>query len=110
MPGCVNLKSKVAPADPPPYPPPPLGGLRVPLVQAPASLVVVWAEGPLLVHRTVVPAVIVSEAGEKVKSWMVTPMVPGGGGFGLVGVELPHANVPATAAIVRSRERDIFPP
>lgn len=47
------------------------GGLRAELPQAPASLVVVWAEGPLLVHRTLVPALIVSEAGEKVKSWMV---------------------------------------
>jgi hypothetical protein len=81
----------------------------VPLLQAPASLVVVWDEGPLLVHRTVVPAAIVSEAGEKLKSWIVTALVPGGGGFGLVGVELPHANVAATAAIARSRETDIFP-
>jgi hypothetical protein len=40
----------------------------VPLLQAPASLVEVCAEGPLFVHLTVVPTLIVSEAGEKVKS------------------------------------------
>jgi hypothetical protein len=68
-----------------------------------------------LVHRTVVPVLIVSEAGEKVKSRMVTPAVPLGGGLGIcplggfVGVEPPHANVAATAAIARSRERYMFP-
>jgi len=53
----MNVKSNVPPE-----------GLRVPLFQTIASLVVVCAEGPLLVHRTVVPALIVTVAGVKVKS------------------------------------------
>src|SRR6266853_1131698 len=128
----MNVKSKVPPADPPPpYIPPPLpGGLRALLFQTPMSLVVVWAEGPLLVHRTEVPAFIVSEAGENVKSWIVTPTVslggglgvccpgldicpPGGNtcppGFGAVGEPL-QASVAATAPIARTRERNMLPP
>src|SRR5712691_5031996 len=133
----MNVKSKVPPADPPPpdipppdIPPPLPGGLSTPLFQTPMSLVVVWAEGPLLVHRTEVPALIVREAGENVKSWMVTPTVslggglgvcppglgicpPGGNigppGFGAVGEPL-QATVAATAPIARTRERNMFPP
>ena len=118
MPDCMNVKSNVPPADPPPYPPPPPGGLSVPLFQAPASLVVVWADGPLLVHRTVVPALMVTVDGEKVKSWMVTLTVPAGGWVGicppvevgLVGVELPppQAAAMATPPIARNRARDIL--
>src|SRR5712691_11256982 len=113
----MNVKSNVPPADPPPpYPPPPLGGLSEPLSQAPPSLVVVWAEGPSLVHRTAVPALIVTVAGEKVKSRMVTLTVPAGGWvgicpplFGFVGVEPPHAAAMVTPTIARSRERYMVP-
>lgn len=66
-----------------------------------------------MVHRTVVPALIVSELGEKVKSWMVTSMVPLAGGFDacppLLGVmgpeEPPHATAAAVTAIPISRKR-----
>ena len=112
----MNVKSNVPPADPPPYPPPPPGGLSVPLFQAPASLVVVWADGPLLVHRTLVPILMVTVDGEKVKSWMVTLTVPAGGwvgicpagGLALVGVEPPQAAAMATPPITRNRNRDIL--
>jgi len=107
------------------------GGLSTPLSQTLMSLVVVWAEGPLLVHRTKLPALIVSKAGEKVKSWMVTPTVslgtgldvcppglgicpPGGSTIppelGVVGVEPLHATVAAKAPIARRRRRNMFPP
>jgi len=36
-------------------------------------LVAVCADGPLLVHLTVVPTFTVTAAGEKEKSWMVNP-------------------------------------
>jgi hypothetical protein len=44
----------------------------VPLFQTPPSLVVVWADGPLLVQRTVSPTLIVMALGEKAKSRMAT--------------------------------------
>jgi hypothetical protein len=50
----------------------PAFGLRTPLSHAPMSLVVVCAEGPLLVQRTVVPTFTVTLAGVNVKSRMET--------------------------------------
>jgi len=40
-------------------------------------LVAVCADGPLLVHFTVVPTFTVKVVGEKEKSWMVTPPLVG---------------------------------
>src|SRR5216684_7212999 len=61
------------PAEPPPYPPPLVGPLTWPLSQVPVLLVAVCADGPLLVHFTVVPTFTVTAAREKEKSWIVTP-------------------------------------
>ena len=68
-----------------------------------------------MVHRTVVPALIVTAAGVKVKSWMVTTIVPAGGRDvcppvpGLVGVEPPHAAESVIPQIARRRERYMIP-
>src|SRR4029077_6411468 len=49
-----------------------MGALNVPLLQTPMSLATKCADGPLFVHRTVVPALIVRVAGENMKSWIIT--------------------------------------
>src|SRR5881409_324427 len=69
----MNVCRYVPPAEPPPYPPPLVGLLSWPLSHVPVLLVVVCADGPLLVHFTVVPTITVTAAGEKEKSWIVTP-------------------------------------
>jgi hypothetical protein len=46
------------------------------LLHAPASLVVVWADGPALLHITLVPAFTEIDSGEKEKSLIVTTTFP----------------------------------
>jgi hypothetical protein len=48
-----------------------MGALSRPLSQAPASLVVVWDDGPWLVHFTVLATLTVMLAGENLKSSIV---------------------------------------
>jgi hypothetical protein len=73
VPAAVNVYRYVPPAEPPPYAPPLLGLLSWPLSHVAVLLVAVCADAPLLVHFTAVPTFTVKLAGEKEKSWMLTP-------------------------------------
>src|SRR6185312_11538316 len=76
----------------------PDGGVRPCEFHNPMSLVVLCSDGPSFTHCTVVPTLIVSTAGENLKSWM-TMLTPPAGGAGLVmPLELPPHDI-ATAAI-----------
>jgi hypothetical protein len=83
------------------YPPVPAGGVRPPEFQIPASLVVLCSDGPSFTHWTVVPTLIVSTAGENLKSctMMLTPLA-GAGGL-VMPLELPpHDNAAAAIATI----------
>jgi hypothetical protein len=73
---------------------------RLPESQAPLSDVHVWVVLSRLVAVTVVPAATLSTGGLKLKFWMVSALVPAGGGAAVVGGEVVVGAGPVAGAVV----------